>query len=187
MADYFSQTVVQPAIPNGCITPLERWLLEQMFQCEGYADERTYFFASESIKDQIDRSDGVLDALLGADASPLAAALREALRTADDPDWLDVGDIGYAAVLQAIVARHPIEVPYVTVEVAYTCSRMRPDGFGGAAELITAAGSQWMGTGAWLESRIAEAASSGIIPEAPVGAREDRPTVMERERGGEDS
>lgn len=102
---------------------------------------------------------------------------------ADDPDWLDVGDLGHAAVLQAIVARHPIEVPYVTVEVAYTCSRMRPNGFGGAADLITAAGSQWTGTGAWLESRMAEATSSGMIPDAPVGAREDRPPVMESERG----
>ena len=61
------------------------------------------------------------------------------------------------------------------------------DRFSDPKELITAAGSQWMNTGAWLESRIAEAASSGMILEAPVRAREDRPPVMERERGGEDS
>lgn len=164
MADYFSQTIVQPVIPNACITPLERFLLEQMFEHEEDGG-RTYFFASESVTDLIDRSDGVLETLLGADASPLAAALREALRTADDPDCLDVGDVGYAAVFQAIVARHLTEVPYVTVEVAYTCSRMRPDGFGGSAELITAAGSQSMGTGAWLESRIEEATATGVIKE----------------------
>ena len=167
MADYFSQTVVQPAIPNACMTPLERWLLEQLFEHEDEGAGRTYFFASESVADVIDGADPALEALLRDDASPLAARLREALRTADDPGWLDVGDLGHAAVFQAIVARHPSEVPFVTVEVAYTCSRMRADGFGGAAELITAAGSQWMGTSAWLEGRIEEATITGTIPDVP--------------------
>lgn len=68
-----------------------------------------------------------------------------------------MSDLGHAAVFRAIVARHRAEVPDVTGQVAYTCSRMRPDGFGGAAELIAAAGSRWMGTNSWLERQIEEA------------------------------
>lgn len=85
MADAYAQTAVQPSIPNACMTPLERWLLEQMFESEADG-QRTDFFASEGITTAVDGADPALEALLREAASPLPPALREAVRTADDPD-----------------------------------------------------------------------------------------------------
>lgn len=154
MADYFTQAVVQPSIPNACITPLERWLLERMFESEAADDDRTYFFASENINDGADLGGSQLEAILRQDTSPLATALREKLRDAADADWLDLSDLGHAIVFQEIIARHPERVPYVTIEMAFTCSRMRPDEFGGGAELITASNVSWINTSRWLSQQI---------------------------------
>jgi hypothetical protein len=52
MADYFSPTVIQPAIPAADITPLERLLLSHIFQAER-DDERLYFHADEGPADMI--------------------------------------------------------------------------------------------------------------------------------------
>ena len=154
MADYFIRTVVQPSIPNACMTALERWLLEQMFEFEGDNDDSTYFFASENINDQADATNDELAAILREDASPLATTVHDLVVNAPDPDWLDLDALGYVAVFQAIITRHPNEVPYVTLERAYTCSKMRPDGFGGGAELITADDVRWVSTRHWLERQI---------------------------------
>lgn len=154
MADYFSQTVVQPSIPNAYMTPLERWLLEQMFEFEPDDHNTTYFFATEGTNSTADAEDEELGIILRDDASPLAAALRDQLANADDPGWLDLDRVSYATVFQAIVARHPDQVPFVTVEMAFTCSKMRPDGFGGGAELITADDVRWINTSRWLAERI---------------------------------
>ena len=53
MADYFFPTVVQPIIPNGDMTPLERLLLMQIFESEPN-DDGLYFFAEELPNDQIE-------------------------------------------------------------------------------------------------------------------------------------
>jgi len=155
MADYFTQMVVQPSIPNACMTPLERWLLERIFEFEPDDDDTTYFFAVEGANSMADAVDDELEAILREDASPLAVAVREHLANADDSDWLDLDRFGSVPVFQAIVARHPDQVPYVTVEMAFTCSKMRPDGFGGGAELITAQGVRWINTSRWLADEIA--------------------------------
>lgn len=43
------------------------------------------------------------------------------------------------------------EIPHVMVEVAFTCSKMRPDGFGGAAFFITKNHVRSVHTNEWLE------------------------------------
>ena len=50
---------------------------------------------------------------------------------------LDFGDRSWETIFQDIVRRSP-SLRYVTAVSAFTCSRMRPDGFGGRAVLITA-------------------------------------------------
>lgn len=178
MADYHSQTVVQPSIPNACMTALERWLLEQMFEFEPDDNDTTYFFAAEGANSMADAADDELEAILSEDASPLAAALREQLANADDRDWLDLDRFGYAPVFQAIVARHPDQVHYVTITMAFTCSKMRPDGFGGGAELITAKGVRWINTSRWLADQVAALAHASEAVDA--GARQQPSTRQRR-------
>ena len=48
------------------------------------------------------------------------------------------------------------EVPYITVEYAHTCSKMRPGEFGGGAWFITREGTEFVNTGSWLSNREAE-------------------------------
>ena len=52
MADCFTPTVIQPAIPIADITPLERLLLSHVFnaECQG---ERLYFYADEGPADRV--------------------------------------------------------------------------------------------------------------------------------------
>lgn len=52
MADCFTPTVIQPAIPIADITPLERLLLSHVFnaKCQG---ERIYFYADEGPADRV--------------------------------------------------------------------------------------------------------------------------------------
>jgi hypothetical protein len=50
---------------------------------------------------------------------------------------LDFSDRSWEAIFQDVIRRSPT-VKYVTAVSAFTCSKMRPDGFGGMAVLITA-------------------------------------------------
>src|SRR3546814_1067993 len=81
-------------------------------------------------------------ALLGEDegvGSGLADLVREEMAKCDPDDVefeLDMSAIGFEGIFQDIVQRS--ELDYVEVEAAWTCSKMRPDGFGGDATLITA-------------------------------------------------
>ena len=49
---------------------------------------------------------------------------------------LDFSDMSWESIFQNIV-RRSATLRYVTAVSAFTCSRMRPDGFGGMAVLIT--------------------------------------------------
>jgi hypothetical protein len=66
---------------------------------------------------------------------------------------IDVSRAPWVFFLQDIVLRSPT-LDYVTVVTAFTCSKMRPDGFGGSATLITADGVTSMSTPDALEELI---------------------------------
>ncbi len=88
--------------------------------------------------------------------SALADQFREALAAAP-PDTekieLDVSAVSFEGILQDIVARSALD--YIEVETAWSCSKMRPDGFGGSATLITPDDIQTVSTSAWLDEAIA--------------------------------
>jgi len=65
-------------------------------------------------------------------------------------------------VLQDIVRRTP-ELGELTVTMAFTCSKMRTDGFGGLAMLITAAAIRSGSTHTLFETFYAEATANGEI------------------------
>lgn len=143
MADYFTPTVIQPAIPVADITPLERLLLGHIFQAEPDGDG-LYFHADEGPADLIWLDRAVLDAALArlpaTTGNVAAAVVADQLPRvpADNIEIeLDFSDRSWEAIFQDIVRRSPT-LRYVTAVSAFTCSKMRPDGFGGMAVLITA-------------------------------------------------
>jgi hypothetical protein len=142
MADYFTPTVIQPAIPAADITPLERLLLSHIFYAEPDGDS-LYFSAEECPA-----------GMIWLDRVPLEAALDQSCQTPDNATAAFVAEqlarvphdnveieldlsAGWEFIFQDILRRSKT-LHYVTAVSAFTCSKMRPDGFGGMAVLITA-------------------------------------------------
>lgn len=71
------------------------------------------------------------------------------------------GDL-WADVLQDIVRRSP-DLDHLTVTMAFTCSKMRPDGFGGLAMLITASTIRSESTYTLFDRFYVEAQANGEI------------------------
>lgn len=142
MADYYTPTVVQPTIPCADMTPLEQLLLTQIFESEP-DDNGLYFFAEimplnqfelpiETLRGALAASDGVV--------SEIATFVINRLKGADGnyaDIELDLSVMSWEVIFQDIVKRSAT-LDHVTVVSAFTCSRMRPDGFGGMATVITA-------------------------------------------------
>jgi hypothetical protein len=172
MTDYHSPTVVQPTIPNADMTPLERLLLTRIFEAEPDGNG-LYFFA------EIGPCNAFELAVAG-----LYTALRQSTSvasTANDYFVMRMADIGdhethidlalsgmfsgsgqdsargqaWELILQDIVRRSPT-LDYVTVVSAFTCTKMRPDSFGGMAVLITADSIKGKSTNDILEDFLAE-------------------------------
>lgn len=142
MADYFAQTVIQPTISEADMTPLERLLLTHIFQYEPDGDG-LYFFADTAPDDGIVLSVAEVRAALSV--SPIGADEARSLidvalnDTGPDDEEIDV-DLSVTSwefIFQQIVRRSRT-LAHVTAITSFTCSKMRPDGFGGLAVLITA-------------------------------------------------
>jgi len=162
MADYLTPTVIQPAIPANDITPLERLLLSHIFCAEPDGDG-LYFCADEGPADMI-----------WIDRSPLEAALAQSTAAADNTATavvsrqlaqvpadnveieLDFSDRSWESIFQDIVRRSKT-LRYVTAVSAFTCSKMRPDGFGGMAVVITPGAVMGKSTSDIIEDFLAEA------------------------------
>lgn len=142
MADYHSPTVVRPSIPASAITPLELALLTEMFEHEPDGDA-IYFYSSEGPTDTVRLDMAKLKIMLAEEvvpSAPLIETIRAALAEADSDDAeleLDLSDLGEAAIFQNIV-RRCATLDHVTIVSAWTCTKMRPDGFGGGITVVTA-------------------------------------------------
>ena len=170
MADYFSPTVIQQPIPVADMTPLERLVLSLIFDAEPDG-ETLYFHTAFGPSDAIGFSIDELRAAI--EASPATAstattyvAERLAAVAADDTDIeIDFSDTSWEFIFQDIVRRSST-LRYVTVVTSFTCSKMRPDAFGGMAVLITANTIVGKSTNDILEDFLAEkegdAADDGV-------------------------
>ena len=141
MADYLSPTVIQQSIPIADMTPLERLVLSEIFDAEPDGDA-LYFYSSDGPADMIwlqtDELRAAIDASAGMDSTALAyVAERLTFAANDDPEIeIDFSDTSWEFIFQDIVRRSPT-LSHMTVITSFTCSKMRPDGFGGMAVLIT--------------------------------------------------
>jgi hypothetical protein len=162
MADYFSPTVIQQTIPVADMTPLERLLLAHVFSAE--SDGGTvYFYAEEGPADVIAVGRAELEAAFAASsqAANSTAMTYVAERLAQSPPDeaeidLDLSGTSWEFFFQDIVRRSS-SLRYVTAVSSFTCSKMRPDGFGGMAVLITADRIVGKSTTDILEDFLAEA------------------------------
>lgn len=179
MADYFEQTVVQQIIPTADMTPLERLLLSHIFECEPDCDG-WYFFAEQSPSTMIFVTRAELQAALASSPDVESAAhlyVTEQLATANADATeidLDLSGTSWEFFLQDIVKRSRT-LAYVSVVAAFTCSKMRPDGFGGMAVLITRDAIVGKSTNDLLEDFLAEAGLDG--GETPGAEGSDTATV----------
>jgi hypothetical protein len=141
MADYYTPTVVQQTIPLADMTPLEVLILKNVFDSESVGDE-IYFLAEESPCDTLflDRSE-LTEAFRqsGPTPSSIADAVKSALDGADpgaQEITVDLSLTGWEGIFQDIVKRSK-SLNYISVMASFTCSKMRPEGFGGMVTLIT--------------------------------------------------
>ena len=146
MADYYTPTVIQQSIPDADMMPLELLLLSHIFDAERDSDG-WYFFSEQGPSDMLSIERGALEATLAASESAGDSTanrfVREHLpdlRSGEPPPShleLDLSTTSWEFIMQDIVKRSST-LAYVTAVSSFTCSRMRPDGFGGAAVLISA-------------------------------------------------
>lgn len=142
MADYFTQTVLQPVIPDIDMTPLERMILTEVFQSEPDV-EGLYFFAEAGLNETPSFEAAALSAALAISAdvdSHTAAFVRKRLAATSAVGDVELDltiDLAWETILQDIVRRSST-IDQVIATSAFTCSKMRPDGFGGMVVLITA-------------------------------------------------
>jgi len=170
MADYFSPTVIQQSIPIADMTPLEILVLSLIFGAEPDG-EALYFHASlgpsDAIGLSIDELRAAFDASAGIDSTATTyIAERVAVASTDDTEIeIDFSGTSWEFIFQDIVRRSST-LRYVTAVTSFTCSKMRPDGVGGMAVLITADAIVGKSTNDILEDFLAEkegdAADDGV-------------------------
>jgi hypothetical protein len=160
MADYFSPTVIQQPILIADMTPLEHLVLSLIFDAE--SDGAAVYFhpslgPSEAIGLSIDALRAAFDASAGTDSTATAyIAERVAVASTDDTEIeIDFSGTSWEFIFQDIVRRSST-LRYVTAVTSFTCSKMRSDGFGGMAVLITADAIVGKSTNDILEDFLAE-------------------------------
>jgi hypothetical protein len=141
MADYHSPTIVQPSIPVVAMTPLERLILTSVFDCEPDGDA-LYLFTELGPRDMFEIPGAELRAAF-SDSAGTGSRIRDYLQhTMDATDTslefveVDISGMSWNFILQDIVRRCQA-LDYIYVLTAFTCTRMRPDGFGGMVVFVT--------------------------------------------------
>ncbi|BAI71450.1 hypothetical protein AZL_008120 [Azospirillum sp. B510] len=160
MVEFHDPTVVQQPISFADLTPLEHLVLTRIFDIEETGGG-LLLHAALGPRESIAVSIGEVRTALAASASVpgrLVPFLSQRLPDAGVTDGVvafDLSGLSWTFVLQDIVRRSPA-LPYVTAVTAFTCTAMRPDGFGGMAVLITADVIRSVSTNDILETWLAD-------------------------------
>lgn len=146
MADYYTPTVIQQSIPGADMTPLELLLLSHIFDAERDGDG-WHFFSEIGPSDMLYVERAALEVALAssqsAGESTASTFVKEHLPDAQPgaplPSHLDLDltTTSWEFIMQDIVKRSAT-LDYVAAVSSFTCSKMRPDGFGGAVVVISA-------------------------------------------------
>lgn len=146
MADYHTPTVIQQTILDIDMTSLERLLLSNIFETERDG-EGWYFFSEQGPADMILAERAALETALAESQVPAEnvanTLVKEHLLKLQGAGLdaqlvdLDLSMTSWESILQDIVRRSPT-LRYVSAVSSFTCSRMRPDGFGGLVVVISA-------------------------------------------------
>lgn len=167
MADYYTPTVVDPVIPVSSMLPIEIMFLAQVFD-EQVENGAAYYSSEDGANDLIFLDPKEVRKALETtehSSSRLVAKLlnehADAIQGDKEIEFDMAGDL-WPDVLQDIVRRSP-ELQELTVTMAFTCSKMRPDGFGGLAMLITAAKIRSESTHTLFDRFYKEAAANGEL------------------------
>jgi hypothetical protein len=179
MADYHSPTVVQPNIPAMDMTPLERLILGLVFDTESDEDGLYLYswcgpsdivtLSADDLRSALEASREQGESSFGKHVEGLLAR-RDAEAGDDPPDDIDVdltaSDSGWGGMLQDIVRRSKT-IDEIIVTTAFTCTKMRPDGFGGGVMLITPDAIRYRSTIDIVEELLNEAAKASSLPQSP--------------------
>ena len=176
MANYDAQTVIPQTIPDADMTPSERLLLSQIFQSKRIGDG-WYLFAEENPCTMIAVNRSEIEVALaetsdtGSAAYIYIAEQLAGLTDAGEDIDLDLSGTSWEFLLQDIVKRSKT-LDYISVATTFTCSKMRPEGFGGMAVLITAEAVVGKSTNDILEELLAEAGldDGGSSPSVEIAA-----------------
>jgi len=157
MADYYSQCVVSPMLPLADLTAAEQLILRNIFDSEVDGDE-LYLFAEIGRNTMIDLELPDMLAALAATCVAAAATRLLSKAVAELPEGEAAAEIElddeWIEILQEIVRRSNA-LTFVTIETGFNCSKMRSDGFGGAAIVITADTVDTMSTSQFIDETLA--------------------------------
>lgn len=163
MADYHSTAVIQPDLLIADVSPLEALLLSHMIDVEIEGDglylcietgvNSLVQVAINELRVAYDNSTGY-DSQLRVVIEQWLAEIPSDAEETDDTEFdfdLKLTENAYILILQDVLRRSET-LTYFTVNGAYTCTKMRPDGFGGWAVFVTPTEIHWMSTDSWIES-----------------------------------
>jgi hypothetical protein len=142
MADYYTPTVVEQTIPSSDMTPLERLILTNILDWEPDNDG-IYFFMETGPCDclELNTNEFRMAFEQSRDVKSftmdyLSDVFAKLDSTKNHVD-IDFSGTSWEFISQDIIRRSST-LKFVVILAAFTCSKMRPDGFGGMAQLITA-------------------------------------------------
>jgi len=130
MSSNNTQATVNTLIPKISVTDFEVSMLkEHGFDHEDDGNDKYYFFAEDSIIEEVDRYENIS-----------SSEIKSALKIPENKTYFnednEISNNDYLTIFQNIVTRSD-ELTAIKIEGAYTCSRMEPDQFGGFINLIT--------------------------------------------------
>lgn len=128
MADYYTQMTMQPEVPSDLLTEAEKDFLANFgIYGEELPHRKTvYLYAEQYNVDGWDEEE----------------------REVEEQELIDL--------CQALIKSSSGRLKFISMELAYTCSKMRPEAFGGSAYFITAEEFDFVSTSQWLMEKLGE-------------------------------
>ncbi|PRD43524.1 hypothetical protein C5748_09630 [Phyllobacterium phragmitis] len=163
MADYHSPTVITPDLPIADMTALEYLILGLAFDCEpsgeGYVYLHSWCGPSDIVSIEAGPLRAAYDGSIDAQSAindHIAVLLKghDAREDSMPGDCIEIDlteiSFGWDRMLQDVVRRSTV-LDEIVVTAAFTCTKMRPDGFGGSVMRITSDAIQYNSTTDMLE------------------------------------